>query len=107
MGAFAPTLSQVLQARDAQRWLEVCRSLAPRAAAAEDAQGSGAPQQEHALVHCPYCALHVIGLGLLPPSGLTLHVLALGFAAPAQLGHGAALSSAWHFAHPRGPPGLV
>jgi len=106
MGAFAPTLSQVLQARDAQRWLEVCRSLAPRSLAAENPSGSDLPQQDHAKGHCPYCNLHVLALGL-PPSAWHLFMPGLRFAAPAQPDAVAALPSLWHVAHARGPPDLV
>jgi len=106
MGAFAPTLSKVLQARDAQRWLEVCRSLAPRSVAAENPPGSDAPQQDHAQGHCPYCSLHVLALGL-PPSAWYLSLLVLRFAVPAQRDVAGTLSSPWQLAHARGPPDLV
>lgn len=106
MGAFAPTLSQVLQARDAQRWQEVCRSLASRSVAAENPPGSDLPQQDHAQGHCPYCSLHVLALGL-PPLAWQLSLLVLRFAVPAQADAATALPSLWHLAHARGPPDLV
>lgn len=109
MGSIAPTISHALQAgRDARDgWIEVCTTLGVKYVRANEAvpgEQKPASPADHARLHCPYCALHVTGLGL-PPAPLAVPwALLPQTGVPAFFPDGLHRPPVWLAAQPRAPP---
>lgn len=104
MASLAPALSHALATGAGSGWVEVCTIQGAERMYAADDDTKPAPASAHVFDHCPYCSLHLPGLGPLPdtrrgylPVGLAHEVWRIFLAAPRTL-------HAWLGAQPRAPP---
>ena len=104
--SLAPAISHAVQGKSGGFWAEVCTALGSKVVDGPKLGGEDpAPAAAllHALDHCPYCSLHLPGIGL-APTALGVSLLPLGFEVPHLFLQGPYTLHAWYRALSRGPP---
>jgi hypothetical protein len=107
--ALAPTISHAVQGRSGALWVEICSALGSKVVSVADLDGQpAAPAStlQHALDHCPYCALQ-FSAAAPPASSVEVRLLPLQFAPPRIFLAAPYTLHAWHHAPSRAPPSIA